>query len=112
VHLLVTFVTVKSSAEGFRRWMPFRFQSRQPPEQHIDLAYASLVRRVRLIGLAGIFREHVAPDVYQKKPRLNGLTFSIDLKLNALVATVQINLEQLEISQEFGAGFARSSFKF
>ena len=84
VHLLVTFVAVESAAERFRFRILRRFQFRQPTEQHVDLKHAPLVRRVRLIGSTGIFREDVAPEIDQKKSRFDALAFSIDLKFDNL----------------------------
>ena len=52
---------------------------------------------MRLPGPAGIFRQHVPPEVYQENARFDVPLFSIVVKGHALLSAGEIDLGQLNL---------------
>ena len=98
---------MKRAAEGFSGGGLACSQARQSAQEHVDLEDTAFICRTRLIRVAGIFREDVAPEVYQEKTRFDLLAFSIGLEFNRLVRGAEIDLDQLDTGQEFRAALPR-----
>ena len=65
-----------------------------------------------MIRAAGIFRQNVAPEIYQEEAALDLLPFSVDLKLHRFIRAHKIDGGELNIGEKFCAARSRNFFQF
>src|SRR4029077_1472213 len=110
--LLVAFVAVKRPAPSLLRWVSRRLQPRQPLQEHVDLEHGAFVRGIRLVQLADIPCQHVAPKIYQKISGFDGLLFSILVKFNCSLPPSRAERAKVDICQYFRASVTRCLLQF